>query len=185
MPSLKMKYQRRPSPEVQDSTEKRRERRARAREAAVDPSTLGTDLPPRKFKNARIDSFITASRSRPTVAFITPDSIEASNYAGPPIIQVQHQEDAEGKKKKKKRRRVKGKLPRPPAAFWRPSTHMGPRATGYALGYVGSWMVDDPSRARYQRDRMKKGRRLEDALQTTNQLSGGRHNPKVQRSITM
>ncbi|KAG8754822.1 hypothetical protein FRC14_004625 [Serendipita sp. 396] len=171
---------RRPSPEVQDSTEHRRERRARAREAAVDLSTLGTSLPSRKLKNAPVDCLITSSRSRPPVAVVSPDLIEASNYAGPPVIQVHAQGVA--KKQKRRRIRVKKKLPRPPAAFWRPSTHMGPRATGYALGYAGSWMVDDPSKARYQRDCMKKGRTMEENATFAKQLP---HRPrKPQRSVT-
>lgn len=63
--------------------------------------------------------------------------------------------------KKKARRRLKAKREKPKvhATFWRPSTKMGPRASGYALGYIGSWMVDDPSKAPYERDRMRSGTR--------------------------
>jgi hypothetical protein len=75
-----------------------------------------------------------------------------------PVISAHKQDPQQEGSKRKKRRRFKVKPAKPKPKFWRPSTSMGPKASGYALGYEGSWMVDDPSKVSYVRDKVKVGR---------------------------
>lgn len=59
-------------------------------------------------------------------------------------------------RRQKKRLHEKASNTRLKAAFYRPSTKHGP--VGYAMGYEGSWAVDDEeerSTIRYMRDSMK------------------------------
>lgn len=60
------------------------------------------------------------------------------------------------KASKKKRKYVKE---RPPPRFWRPVSSWGGKSMGYAMGYEGSWAVDDEESQNigYVRDTMKKG----------------------------
>ena len=58
-------------------------------------------------------------------------------------------------KRKRKRRTVE----KPPAAFWRPLRCWGGKSSGYAMGYEGSWPVEDDDELRqkcYVRDKMRK-----------------------------
>ncbi|KAF8486179.1 hypothetical protein DFH94DRAFT_711212 [Russula ochroleuca] len=56
-------------------------------------------------------------------------------------------------KRNHKRRTVEN----PPATFWRPLRRWGGKSSGYAMGYEGSWPVEDDHEPRYVRDRMRKG----------------------------
>lgn len=61
-------------------------------------------------------------------------------------------------RRQKKREHEKKSTTRPPAMFWRPSLSVHGRI-GYAMGYEGSWAVEDDaerSPAGYVRDSMKK-----------------------------
>lgn len=75
-----------------------------------------------------------------------------------PIVNSKPSETT-SRKVKKRRKASHPTPPRPPAMFWRPLRGWGPKVTGYAMGYEGSWAVfeDDPQRYHYQRDTMRKG----------------------------
>jgi len=58
--------------------------------------------------------------------------------------------------KRKRRRRT---IERPPATFWRPLRRWGGKSSGYAMGYEGSWPVEDDDelgQRHYVRDKMRK-----------------------------
>ena len=58
-------------------------------------------------------------------------------------------------KRKHKRRTVE----KPLATFWRPLRRWGGKSSGYAMGYEGSWPVEDENelRQKHVRDKMRKG----------------------------
>ncbi|CCM03083.1 uncharacterized protein FIBRA_05203 [Fibroporia radiculosa] len=81
-----------------------------------------------------------------------------SEGVGCPLVDVAIQQESTTPAKRRWRRSRSARQ-RPPATFWRPLQEWGPRASGYAMGYEGSWAVshDDPQRYKYQRDTMRKG----------------------------
>lgn len=135
-----------PSPNVEDTRHQRHQRRERAQQAAVDFPSLGGML---SALPSEIEQVKASNYSSSPVVLLSQTSIDTDLYKGPPVIRILKPQG------RKKRKRNKPKPPRPPPSFWRPSTSMGPRASGYAYGYQGSWMVDDPSQATYKRDKMK------------------------------
>ena len=58
-----------------------------------------------------------------------------------------------------KRKRKRRTIERPPARFWRPLRCWGGKSSGYAMGYEGSWPVEDDDglcQRHYVRDKMRK-----------------------------
>jgi len=109
-----------------------------------------------KTQGSPVNTFKSTSFKQPAVAVVVYNQESNDVKVKVPIVSVSSTDPKPPPKRK--RRRFKAKPPRLPPAFHRPSRLMGPRATGYALGYQGSWMVEDPSKAAYERDKMKRGR---------------------------
>ncbi|PVF97234.1 hypothetical protein CPB86DRAFT_874259 [Serendipita vermifera] len=146
---------------IQDSTKERHERRLRAKEATIEIEPYPFESHHTQNKPQELDHFATTFSERPKIAILTwkdGSKPQKEFKSKVPVIPAQKQDHSQGTSKPKKRKRFKTKPERPKAKFWRPSTSMGPKASGYALGYEGSWMVDDPSKVGYVRDKGKVGR---------------------------
>lgn len=151
---------------IEDTAEERHERRQRAKDIAISGQTVihGSSFSQsyRHLRKGQCDRMTTQSSLRPAVAVLVsvPNEREKEGQLLHIVAKLEKKEGVDPSKKKAKRKRFKAKTrqPRPRPSFWRPSTSMGPKASGYAMGYQGSWMVDDPSSTTYVRDRMKSGR---------------------------
>lgn len=151
---------------IEDTTEERHERRRRAKDIAISGQTVvhGSSFSQssRYLRKGQCDRMTTQSSLRPAVAVLVsvPNEREREEQLPHIIAKLEKTEGVESAKRKAKRKRfkVKTQRPRPRPSFWRPSTIMGSKASGYALGYQGSWMVNDPASATYVRDRMRSGR---------------------------
>lgn len=141
------------SPAIQDTTEERHQRRLQAQQAAVDAIAINDTN--RCFTKPVTKTFGATSSDQPIVALVVTGDTTHPTKTKVPIIRAA---DLSVMSTKKKRKRFKAKPPRLRPAFFRPDSSMGPRATGYAYGYRGSWMVKDPSKVPYSRDKMKRGR---------------------------
>ena len=105
-----------------------------------------------KPKHLGTDIYRIAYSSTPSIALLTTDESSPSHQGGPPRLVVKKDAPVTVKK----RRRFKPKPIRPRPAFWRPTPDMGAKATGYALGYEGSWATQDSLKVGYKRDTMKR-----------------------------
>ncbi|KAI0067334.1 hypothetical protein BV25DRAFT_1091381 [Artomyces pyxidatus] len=74
-----------------------------------------------------------------------------------PVVSVEMSQGKEQRTRRKRRRQNSNA--RPQATFWQPLRALGGKSSGYAMGYEGSWPVDEEMHSWprcYVRDRMKK-----------------------------
>ncbi|KAI9460363.1 hypothetical protein F5148DRAFT_1216856, partial [Russula earlei] len=84
----------------------------------------------------------------------SPHEVKPKGDALPVItLEMQGSEQLAACRKRKRRRRT---IERRPATFWRPLRCWGGKSSGYALGYEGSWPVEDECETElcYVRDKM-------------------------------
>ncbi|KIJ52631.1 hypothetical protein M422DRAFT_43460 [Sphaerobolus stellatus SS14] len=161
---------------IEDTKQEARDRRARAREIAVDLSSLsnGDQISHRWVSGSKqVDTLVASTSSAPTqlpnmvvterITRSQPENPEIETQNNPhsikvkccPVISVSKPSELETKKKRR-RKRTSVPKERPAPGFFRPLESWGGKSAGYAMGYRGSLPVKWRGLYRYARDVMQK-----------------------------